>query len=84
MNEEKEKIDAALAGQLLSVWMPYGLFRKVIFCVLIFFGAIGIITSNYWYHWATLIYAATMSPRLVGELAYKLGRLMSFASKIKK
>jgi hypothetical protein len=28
MNEEKEKIDAALAGQLLSVWMPYGLFVK--------------------------------------------------------
>ncbi len=84
MNEEKENIDAALAGQVLSVWMPVGLLRKVIFCALIFFAVLGVIQANEWYHWAMLIFAATMSPRLVGELAYGLGRLMSLMAKLKK
>ena len=81
MNEENRNIEAALAGQVLSVWMPVGFWRKVIFCLLICFGALGILTSNEWYHWAMLVFAATMSPRLIGELAMATGRLAGLLSK---
>lgn len=81
MNEENKNMEAALAGQVLSVWMPVGLLRKLIFCVLIFFGALGVLTTNEWYHWAMLIFATTMSPRLVGEVAFALGRVVSLFSK---
>ncbi len=81
MTEEKENLDAALAGQVMSVWMPIGLLRRVIFFFLILFGTIGILETSEWYHWAMLIFAATMSPRLVGEASYAVGRLMAIFSK---
>ena len=81
MNEENRNIEAALAGQVLSVWMPVGFWRKVIFCVLIFFGMLGVIKTTEWYHWAMLFFAATMSPRLMGELAFAVGRLAALLSK---
>ena len=81
MNEENKNIEAALAGQVLSVWMPVGLLRKLIFCVLIFFGTLGVLTVNEWYHWAMLIFAATMSPRLMGELFFAAGKLAALLSK---
>ncbi|PUE35525.1 hypothetical protein [Limnohabitans sp. Hippo4] len=77
MNEENEKVKAALAGQILSVWMPVGLLRKLVFWILIFFGAYGVFTNQEWYHWIMLIFAATMSPRLVGEVAFALGRVVA-------
>ena len=81
MNEKKENLDATLAGQVMSVWMPIGLLRRVIFFMLIFFGIIGLLETSEWYHWAMLIFAATMSPRLVGEASYAVGRLISRVSK---
>jgi hypothetical protein len=81
MTEEKENLDAALAGQVMSVWMPIGFLRRVIFFVLIFFGTMGILKTSEWYHWAMLIFAATMSPRLVGEALYAVGRLSALLSK---
>ena len=81
MTEEKENIDAALAGQVMSVWMPIGVLRKVIFCVLIVFGIIGMLKTTEWYHWVMLGFAATMSPRLMGEVGYALGKLAALLSK---
>jgi hypothetical protein len=81
MNEEDKNTGAALAGQVLSVWVPVGLLRKLIFCVLIFFGTLGVLTANEWYHWAMLIFASTMSPRLMGEVAFTLGRVVALFSK---
>ncbi len=84
MNKENQNIEVALAGQSLSVWVPVGFWRRVIFCLLIFFGVIGVITSSEWYYWAMLLFASAMSPRVIGELAFALGRVVSLSSKQKK
>lgn len=81
MNDENKNIESSLAGQVLSVWMPIGFWRKLIFILLVFFGVMGVIKSADWYHWAMLVFAATMSPRLVGEVAFTLGRVVALFSK---
>jgi hypothetical protein len=81
MNDENKNIESSLAGQVLSVWMPIGFWRKLIFILLVFFGALGVIKSAEWYHWAMLVFAATMSPRLMGEVIFTVGRLAAFLSK---
>lgn len=81
MTEENENIDAALAGQAMSVWLPIGLLRKMIFFALIIFGLVGMLKTTEWYHWAVLIFAASMSPRLMGEVLYAVGRFAALLSK---
>ena len=76
MNNE-DNTDAALAGQVMSSWLPVGLVRKVIFFTLIFFAVIGIAKDSHWYHFLYIMIAAIMSPRVVGELAYFIGKLSS-------
>ena len=77
----QERIDAAIAGQILSSWLPIGDLRKVIFCILVLFGLLGLIKDEQWYHYVMLIFAATMSPRVMGEAAYYNGKLAGIFSK---
>jgi hypothetical protein len=72
-----ENIESALAGQVMSAWLPIGLIRKLVFFTLLLFSAIGIATESHWYHFLLIMIAAIMSPRLVGEIAYFFGKLSS-------
>ena len=74
MNNE-ENTEAALAGQVMSAWLPVGLIRKLVFFTLLFFAAIGVATDFQWYHFLLIMFATIMSPRVVGEIAYFLGKL---------
>jgi hypothetical protein len=80
MNSDIDKFNAAASGYLLSRWWPIGNVRKILFVILIIFGTYGIYNSGHWYQYVAIVIAATMSPRLVGETAYYLGRVRGFFS----
>ena len=72
---DHKPIDAAMAGKVLSPWIPYGRLRRVIFYSLIALAMFGLyFTQNYLFLLALLM-AVVMSPRLVGEFAFVLGRI---------
>ena len=79
MSKEQEDLDVAMAklsGHLMSSWIPHGALRRVIFFFLIAFGVFGVLTSSdNFLHYSSLILATVMSPRLMGELAYFLGKV---------
>jgi hypothetical protein len=72
---DRKEAEAAVAGQLLHPWMPYGGLRKAIFVVLVCVGFVGLyVTQNYFFLIA-LVLASLMSPRLIGGLAFNIGRI---------
>jgi hypothetical protein len=74
-DSEQDVAKAAIAGQLLHSWMPYGGLRKIVFVGLVVFGLVGLfVTGNYFFLIALLL-ASLMSPRFVGGLAFNLGRI---------
>lgn len=80
MNNDNDKFNAAASGYLLSRWLPISAVRKIIFFVLIIFGAYGIFNDGHWYNYVAIAIAASLSPRLVGESAYFLGKVKRFFS----
>jgi hypothetical protein len=75
-----DDIQAALAGQLLSSWLPIGVIRKLIFLTLLIFAVIGIATEPQWYHFLSILIALIFSPRVVGEITYALGKIIAMFS----
>ena len=76
-NQMPENIDiarAALAGVRLSKWFPPGLVRKVLMALCVVVGFQGFFTGSYLYLLSFFV-AGIFSPRIVGELAFAVGRI---------
>lgn len=77
MEEYKKNLDSAIAAQIMSSWLPYGVFRKAIFLIL-FASSLG---RFFWGEWISGILLLTlcllMSPRVVGEFLFLFGRMAS-------
>ena len=67
-------LQAQLSGSLLSVWIPFGVARRIVMALLILTGIYGLLTGNYILA-AAFIFAALFSPRIIGETAFWLGKL---------
>lgn len=72
--DKEEEIKSAIAGQILSSWLPYGSGRKIVFFAFIVIGTYGLLGFGSGYLTIAYLGAAFMSPRVVGEVAYRLGR----------
>jgi hypothetical protein len=79
MNDE-DNVQASLAGQILSSWLPVGLIRKLLFFMLLILAAIGIATGPQLYHFLFIMIASIMSPRVVGVISFYLGRFVAIIS----
>ena len=64
---------AMITGTLLSPLLPIGLVRKVLMIGFFTLGVLAFITPYEWLFWSFLI-GLTFSPRIVGELAIRLGQ----------
>jgi hypothetical protein len=80
MDNEKN-LDAAFAGNSLSSWLPIGFARKIIFLLLLIATFLGLFLEPQWYQLVLLLIAAIMSPRVVGEVAYFIGKLLAVVKK---
>lgn len=72
-----EELQAAVSGQILSSWAPHGNVRKIILVILLAIGFYNLFNGS----WLCLLFfflAAIMSPRIIGECAFAMGRLASF------
>lgn len=77
--EERQKLETLqtqLSGALLSPWLPFGGGRRSIIIVLFLVGASGLVQGNGYFLFAWL-FLLFFSPRVVGEVAYALGRFMA-------
>lgn len=80
--EERQKLEtlqAQLSGALLSPWLPFAWGRRLIMFLLFLVGALGLAQGNTYFLFAWL-FSLFFSPRLVGEVAYALGRFMAGAN----
>jgi hypothetical protein len=80
--EERQKLETLqvqLSGALLNPWLPFGWGRRSVMFVLFLVGAIGLAQGNTYFLFAWL-FLLFFSPRLVGEVAYALGRFMAGAN----
>lgn len=70
-----EGIHAQLSGVLLSPWLPFDWGRRAIMIFLFFIGLYGIIQGH---SLLVLIWLLLplFSPRIVGEVAYALGKIL--------
>jgi hypothetical protein len=73
--DKEEELKTALAGQVLSSWLPYGSGRKIVFFIFIVIGTYGLLGYGSGYLTIAYLGACFMSPRLVGEVAYRLVRI---------
>jgi hypothetical protein len=76
-DQDQESVNAAIAGQVMSKWVPYGDLRRLIFFVFIVLFFYGVIKGDN----ALLLCAIPiilMSPRAVGEILYFAGRVSRF------
>jgi hypothetical protein len=71
-----EHCSVAMAGALMSIWVPIDWGRRTIMIVLFLVGLYGVISGPLWLIVAWLA-AATMSPRIFGEVSFALGRFRS-------
>lgn len=73
-NDPVALANARIAGTLLSSWLPVGLGRQLVMFALAGLGLFGIITGRYYLliAWPA---ALLFSPRIVGDLAYFVGRM---------
>jgi hypothetical protein len=75
--EQKKEIElrkARISGTLMSIWMPIGIGRKILMGSFFLIGSLGFFTQYEWLIWSFLI-AGLFSPRLVGEISHKFGRM---------
>lgn len=63
----------ALAGTLMSIWLPFGLWRRAVMVILVLVGIGGVVMGLYWAMLAWLL-IPIFSPRAVGEITYMAGR----------
>ena len=71
--QELELLEAAVAGRLLSPWLPYGVWRKVAMLGFFALGWMAFVTPYQWLFWSFLVCLA-FSPRLMGMAAIWSGR----------
>jgi hypothetical protein len=75
--EQRQEIEhhiATVSGQLLSIWIPIGITRKILMASFFLIGLLGFFTQYEWLIYLILI-AGLFSPRLTGEISYMLGRM---------
>ena len=76
-DHDQESVNSALAGQVMSKWVPYGDLRRIIFFAFIVLFLYGVIKGD-----NALLFCAIpiifMSPRAVGEILYFAGRVSRF------
>jgi len=72
--EEIELLMARVSGQLLSIWLPIGITRKILMASFFLIGLLGFFTQYQWLIYSILI-AGCFSPKLVGLITYWFGRM---------
>jgi hypothetical protein len=72
--QELDRVASMIAGYLMRPWLPGGLTRKVLMFLLLIIGLIGALKWSLWFG-LLIIFAATFSPRLVGESLLFIGTL---------
>jgi hypothetical protein len=77
----EDSSNAALTGIQMSSWFPIGIVRRVIFLFIIIEVAVGLLKNPHWYLLFLSFIAAIMSPRLVGEVAFLMGKIYARSSK---
>ena len=83
--EQKQEIElqiAKVSGQLLSIWLPIGITRKILMLSFFLIGLLSFFTQYEWLFWSFLI-AGSFSPRLVGKISFWFGSFW-FGRKNKK
>lgn len=72
---ELENLQVQLAGQAMSSWLPIGWPRRILALIATLVGFYGLISGPTYLVFA-LLFAATFSPRIVGEILYLSGMLV--------
>ena len=75
--EQREKFEndrAGLSGALLSIWFPMSNLRRFIMLCLFFIGVFGIYSEDKNFM-ISFIFIIFFSPRIMGEIAFLLGRI---------
>lgn len=75
MGNDEREIDSAIAGQLLSSWLPIGILRKIIFSLFLIVCVINVTYGDIFLALIFLFLMFLMSPRVVGEVSYLIGKL---------
>lgn len=76
MSEDSNEINAAIAGQILSSWLPSGPLRKFIFFAAIIVAICEFIFGNgEWYGFLLIFISCIMSPKFIGGIAYCVGKI---------
>ncbi len=76
MSEDSNEINSAIAGQLLSSWLPFGPLRKFIFFAVIIVAVCELtFGKGEWYGFLLIFIACIMSPRVIGGIAYFVGKI---------
>ena len=82
-HEEREILElhmARVAGSLMSIWLPIGITRKILMASFFLIGLLGFFTQYEWLIYLILI-AGLFSPRLTGEISYRLGSMLGRMNK---
>jgi len=77
IQEQRERLEldrAKISGQLMSIWLPLGITRKILMGTFFLIGLFGFFTQYDWLIWSFL-FAGLGSPRLVGEILHTFGRI---------
>ena len=81
--EQRQEIEhhiATVSGTLLSIWIPIGITRKILMASFFLIGLLGFFTQYEWLIYLILI-AGLFSPRLTGEISYRLGSMLGRMNK---
>jgi hypothetical protein len=76
--KQLEETSRAIAGYLMSPWLPWGIGRKLVMLTLVTAGICGSILSGTSYWLLLLFVASIFSPRLTGEATYLAGRISRY------
>lgn len=81
MSDYNQEVEAAISGRLLSSWFPVGAVRQIIFVFLLLCSFLNVVYGNFYLGLACILLVIFMSPRMVGELFFFVGRISRFFKK---
>ena len=80
LRKKLERDSIALSGQLLSIWFPMSNLRRFIILCLFVIGVFGVYSEDKTFM-VSFIFILFFSPRIMGEAAFLLGRIVSIFNK---
>ncbi len=69
-----EQHQAALAGAVLSPWLPFGWWRRLLMALFLMLGFLAWVFELNPLWWSVALLALTFSPRVMGEVLFYAGR----------